>query len=134
MGAVMTSQNRTLPRTFRKIRLELAREKGHPAGSASRGYIVVAPLDQDRRFDAQTWKEYRDACRVVRFRSGEDDDIGHLVHRPGGSWAFHYDIRGDEDDEAGYHFEDERFEVGEYVSVREADATHTYRVISVEPL
>jgi hypothetical protein len=70
----------------------------------------------------------------VRFRSGEDDDIGHLVHRPGGSWAFHYDIRGDEDDEAGYHFENEHFEVGEYVSVREADATHTYRVISVEPL
>lgn len=130
----MTSQSVTLPRSFRKIRLELAREKGHPAGSASRGYIIVAPLDQDYRFDAETWKAHRDACRVVRFRSGEDDDIGHLVHRPGGSWAFRYDIRGDEDDEAGYHFEQERFEVGEYVSVREADATHTYRVVSVERL
>ncbi|MFN3348953.1 hypothetical protein [Pseudorhodoplanes sp.] len=123
-----------LPRSFRKIRLELAREKGHPAGSAGRGYIIVAPLDAERRFDAKTWKEHRDACRVVRFRSGEDDDIGHLVHRPGGSWAFRYDIRGDEDDEAGYHFEQERFEIGEYVSVREADATHTYRVVSVEPI
>lgn len=132
MGAVMTSQTRTLPSSFRKIRLELAREKGHPAGSAGRGYIIVAPLDQARRFDAAAWKAHRDACRVVRFRSGEDDDIGHLVHRPGGSWAFHYDIRGDEDDEAGYHFQDECFDVGEYVSVREADATHTYRVISVE--
>lgn len=130
----MTSQSVALPRSFRKIRLELAREKGHPAGSAGRGYIIVAPLDQDYRFDAATWKEHRDACRVVRFRSGEDDDIGHLVHRPGGSWAFRYDIRGDEDDEAGYHFEQERFEVGEYVSVREADATHTYRVVSVERL
>jgi hypothetical protein len=133
MGKAMT-QAHALPRTFRKIRLELAREKGHPAGSAGRGYIIVAPLDKDRRFDSADWKAYRDACRVVRFRSGEDDDIGHLVHRPGGSWAFHYDIRGDEDDEAGYHFETEHFEVGEYVSVREADATHTYRVISVEPL
>jgi hypothetical protein len=133
MGKAMT-QAHALPRTFRKIRLELAREKGHPAGSAGRGYIIVAPLDKDRRFDPADWKEYRDACRVVRFRSGEDDDIGHLVHRPGGSWAFHYDIRGDEDDEAGYHFETEHFEVGEYVSVREADATHTYRVITVEPL
>lgn len=130
----MTSQSAVLPRSFRKIRLELAREKGHPVGSAKRGYIIVAPLDQDHRFDAETWKQYRDACRVVRFRSGEDDDIGHLVHRPGGSWAFRYDIRGDEDDEAGYHFEQERFEVGEYVSVREADATHTYRVVSVERL
>jgi hypothetical protein len=128
----MTQSAHMLPRSFRKIRLELAREKGHPAGSAGRGYIIVAPLDQDRRFDAATWKEHRDACRVVRFRSGEDDDIGHLVHRPGGSWAFRYDIRGDEDDEAGYRFENEHFEVGEYVSVREADATHTYRVISVE--
>lgn len=130
----MTSQSVALPRSFRKIRLELAREKGHPAGSAGRGYIIVAPLGPDHRFDAEVWKEHRDACRVVRFRSGEDDDIGHLVHRPGGSWAFRYDIRGDEDDEAGYHFEQERFEVGEYVSVREADATHTYRVISVERL
>jgi hypothetical protein len=133
MGKAMT-QAHALPRTFRKIRLELAREKGHPAGSAGRGYIIVAPLDKDRRFDPVGWKEHREACRVVRFRSGEDDDIGHLVHRPGGSWAFRYDIRGDEDDEAGYHFESEQFEVGEYVSVREADATHTYRVISVEPL
>jgi hypothetical protein len=132
MGAVMTSQTRTLPRSFRKIRLELAREKGHPAGSAGRGYIIVAPLDQERRFDAAAWKEHRDACRVVRFRSGEDDDIGHLVHRPGGSWAFHYDLHGDENDESGYRFQDECFDVGEYVSVREADATHTYRVISVE--
>lgn len=130
----MTSQVGALPRTFRKIRLELAREKGHPAGGAGRGYIIVAPLGRDRRFDADAWKAHRDACRVVRFRSGEDDDIGHLVHRPGGSWAFRYDIRGDEGEEAGYHFEDERFEVGEYVSVREADATHTYRVISVEPI
>jgi hypothetical protein len=134
MGALMTSQSRALPRSFRKIRLELAREKGHPAGSAGRGYIIVAPLDLERRFDARAWKEHRDACRVVRFRSGEDDDIGHLVHRPSGSWAFRYDIRGDEDDEAGYHFDDERFEIGEYVSVREADTTHTYRVVSVEPV
>jgi hypothetical protein len=100
MGAAASSPRRTLPRSFRKIRLELAREKGRPAGSASSGYIIVAPLDQDRRFDPEVWKEYRDACRVVRFRPGEDDDIGHLVHRRGGSWAFHYDIRGDEDDEA----------------------------------
>lgn len=134
MGTAPGSQKRSLPRSFRKIRLELAREKGRPAGSASSGYIIVAPLDQDRRFDPDAWKDYRDACRVVRFRPGQDDDIGHLVHRRGGSWAFRYDIRGDEDDEAGYHFQDERFEIGEYVSVREADTTHTYRVVSVDPI
>ena len=50
------------------------------------------------------------------------------------SWALRYDIRGDDTDEAGYHFQDEQFEIGEYVSIREAKAMHTYRVVSVEPL
>ena len=86
------------------------------------------------RIDAKLWQAYRDACRVVRFRHREDDDVGHLVHRPGGSWAFRYDISGDEDDEVGYHFENERFELGEYVSIRENDKMHTFRVTSVLPI
>ncbi len=124
----------SLPRAFRKIRLELAREKGHPAGSSGYGYTLVAPLDAERRIDAELWKSHRDACRVVRFRPTGDDEVGHLVHRPGGSWALHYDIRGGDADEPGYHFQDEHFEIGEYVSIREASAMHTYRVVSVEPI
>jgi hypothetical protein len=127
-------QTSNLPRAFRKIRLELAREKGHPAGSSGYGYILVAPLNADRRIDVELWKSHRDACRVVRFRPTGDDEVGHLVHRPGGSWALHYDIRGNDADEAGYHFQDEQFEIGEYVSIREASAMHTYRVVSVEPI
>lgn len=123
-----------LPRAFRKIRLELAREKGHPSGSSGYGYTLVAPLDADRKIDRDLWQTHRDACRVVRFRPTGDDEVGHLVHRPGGSWSLRYDIRGDDADEAGYHFQDEHFEVGEYVSIREASAMHTYRVMSVEPL
>ncbi len=123
-----------LPHAFRKIRLELAREKGHPAGSSGYGYTLVAPLGSDRRIDAALWKSHRDACRVVRFRPTGDDEVGHLVHQPGGSWSLRYDIRGDDSDEAGYRFQDEHFEIGEYVSIREADATHTYRVVSVEPI
>lgn len=123
-----------LPHGFRQIRLELAREKGHPEGSRNFGYSFVAPLDVNGRIDPELWSKHRDACRVVRFRPDETDDTGHLVRRPGGSWAFRYDIHGDEDDEAGYRFGEERFEVGEYVSVREDEETHTYRVISVEPL
>jgi len=34
-----------LPVCFRRIRLELAREKGHPEGSASIGYTLLAPID-----------------------------------------------------------------------------------------
>jgi hypothetical protein len=121
-----------LPRNFRQIRLELAREKGHPAGDGAHGYTVFVPLDEDGKIDAQLWQTFRDFCRVVRFRPNEDEAIGHVVRRPGGSWAFHYDIRGNEPDEAGYHFQDERFELGEYVSIREQDGMHTFHVTSVE--
>jgi hypothetical protein len=121
-----------LPPNFRQIRLELAREKGHPAGSAAHGYTIFAPLDKDSKIDPQLWHAFRDFCRVVRFRPDEDEAIGHVIHRPGGSWAFHYDIRGNEDDETGYHLENERFELGEYVSIREQDKMHTFQVMSVE--
>ena len=131
-------QSGSLPREFRKIRLELAREKGHPSGSSGYGYTLVAPLDADHRIDAELWKSHRDACRVVRFRPTGDDEVGHLVHRPGGphggTWTFHYDIRGGDADESGYHFDDEHFQTGEYVSIREAQTMHVYRVIAVEPV
>jgi hypothetical protein len=123
----------TLPRAFRRIRLELARETGHPAGSRKYGYVFVAPLDASGRLDPTLWKEHRDECRVVRFRP-DDEDVGHLVHRPGGAWAFRYDVNGDEGDEAGFRFFDERFEPGEYVSIKEDNAVHTFRVSSVEHL
>lgn len=123
-----------LPHDFREIRLELAREKDHPAGARDFGYTFVAPLDANGQIEPDLWSKHRAACRVVRFRPQEGDQIGHLVRRPGGSWAFHYDVMGTEDDEAGYRFNAERFVIGEYVSVKEDDETHTFRVVSVEPL
>ncbi|OYX12838.1 MAG: hypothetical protein B7Z15_09260 [Rhizobiales bacterium 32-66-8] len=123
-----------LPQDFREIRLELAREKDHPQGARNFGYSFTAPLDENGQIEPALWAKHRDTCRVVRFRPGEADELGHLVRRPGGSWAFRYDISGTEDDEAGYRFGDERFTVGEYVSIREDEDTHTYRVVSVEPV
>ena len=35
----------TLPPSFRRIRLELAREPDHPEGSREIGYDFTAPLD-----------------------------------------------------------------------------------------
>lgn len=122
-----------LPHEFRRIRLELAREKGHPEGSRNIGYSFVAPLDGDGKIDPALWSKHRESCRVVRFRPDEADEVGHLVRRPGGSWAFRYDISGTDDDEAGYRFGAERFETGEYVSVQEEEGLHTFRVVSVEP-
>jgi hypothetical protein len=64
---------------------------------------------------------------VVRFRPGEADDIGHLIRKRGGIWAFHYDIDSDEeDDEAGYRFGDHAFKLGEYVSIREDEDLRTW--------
>lgn len=123
--------NASLPAQFRQIRIALAREPGHPDGDADRAYIIVAPLAPDDRIDAKLWKVHRDACRVVRQRPDQQDSFGHLVHRRGGGWAFHYDGEAAPPDEVGYHFAGERFVVGEYVSLNEHGKMHTYRVTTI---
>jgi hypothetical protein len=122
--------NTSLPAQFRQIRIELAREPGHPEGEAGVAYVIVAPLDADDRVDPALWREHREACRIARFRPGRRDDHGHLVHR-GSGWAFHY---SDVPDEVAFHFADECFVPGEYVSINEAGKLHTYRVVSVSYL
>ncbi len=119
-----------------KIRLELARCKEHPEGSRTIGYEFAAPLNAEGRIDPEAWAGERGHSRVRRFRPGEADDIGHLVRKAGGStgfsWAFHYDIESDEeDDEAGFRFADHVFRPGEYVSIREDDALMPYKVVQV---
>jgi hypothetical protein len=57
-----------------------------------------------------------------------------IVHRHGGGWAFHYESAANMPDEVGFHFADERFLSGEYVSINEAGKMHTYRVASVSHL
>ena len=125
----------SLPSAFRRIRLELAREPGHPVGDRAYGYDFLAPLDAGGRLDGELWNKNREACRVRRFRPGfDDDELGHLVRARGGKWFFNYE-EGDDDDEAGFRFEQERFVVGEYVSIREDDGEmHTFRVAAVDPV
>jgi hypothetical protein len=120
-----------LPLQFRKVRLELAREPGHPEGASDQGYDLLVPLDNEGRLDAGVWRTHRDSTRVRRFRAGEADQIGKLSRRPGGSWYFDYEV-GTDDDESGFRFGDEKFVPGEYVSIREADGDmRTFRVIFV---
>lgn len=122
--------------SFYKIRLELARSHDFPEGSNERGYEFVAPLDDEAHIHAAEWRANRDRCKVMRFWKDEDSEMGHLIHKPGGSWAFHYDIHGDEqDDESGYRFQTHAFKLGEYVSVREHDESlQTFVVVSVDKL
>ncbi len=124
--------NTSLPVQFRQIRIELAREPGHPEGDAAVAYAIVAPLDANDRIDAALWREHREACRITRLRPDEEDEHGHLVHRQGGGWVLHYD--SNKPDLSGFHFADERFVVGEYVSINEGGKLHTYRVVSTSHL
>ena len=126
--------NASLPAQFRQIRIALAREPAHPEGDAEVAYIFVAPVDTDGRIDPKLWRAYRQACRVARQRPNEDDQHGQLVYHRNGTWGFHYDGEAGMPDEAGYHFSDECFNVGEYVSINERGKMHTYRVTTVSHL
>ncbi len=119
--------------SLKRVRLELARDHDHPEGSRSHGYDFIAPIDDSGHINADEWKRLRDRCRVKRFWASEQDMVGHIVRKPGGSWAFHYDIHGEPDaDESGYRFDQHAFKRGEYVSIREHDGVlRTFRVISV---
>jgi hypothetical protein len=85
----------SLPHMLKRIRLELARSKEFPMGSARHGYEFVAPLDNKGHIDPHLWQKYRQHCGVRRFWNGEDEEIGRLTHKPGGAeharWVFDYD-------------------------------------------
>ena len=127
-----------LPHVLKRIRLNLARSKEFPSGSARHGYEFVAPLDGKGHIDAALWGQHREHCGVRRFWEGEEDQVGRLVHKPGGPeharWVFDYDVTAEEDDESGYRFGTHVFAPGEYVSIRDEDGEmHTFQVVSVEP-
>ena len=125
--------NAYLPPQFRQIRIALAREPGHPEGDDETAYIFVAPVDTKGRIDPKLWQAHREACRVTRQRPNEADQLGYLLHHSG-AWRFHYDDDASLPDEAGFHFGEERFAVGEYVSISERGKMHTYRVTTISHL
>jgi hypothetical protein len=130
----MTAIQARSPATMlRRVRLELAREPGHPEGSRNIGYEFIAPVSDEGRILADAYAQLKDRCRVRRFNGSEPDELGHLVRKRGGAWAFHYDIQGDPlHDDTGFRIDTHRFMPGEYVSIKEpAGDLKTYRVISV---
>ncbi|WP_196258986.1 hypothetical protein [Pelagibacterium limicola] len=118
---------------FFKIRLELARETHSPSGDARTGYEFVAPLDDEGRIWGDLWEDEPASCMVRFFTPGQQDRKGMLERDENGEWYFDYDESRSSDDEHGYRFGDERFIIGEYVSIADAgDQMHTYRVTQVE--
>ncbi len=127
-----------LPHDFKRIHLELARSREFPSGSGRHGYDFIAPLDRNGHIDPALWQKYRAHCGVRRFW-GDEEETGHLVHKPGGPeharWVFDYDATAEDDDEAGYRFGTHAFRPGEYVSIRDdTGEMHTFRVTSVTPV
>jgi hypothetical protein len=127
----------SLPHTLKRIRLHLARSKAFPEGSSRHGYEFVAPIDAKGHIDPELWRQHREHCRVRRFWNGEPEQVGKLLHKPGGAeharWVFDYDASRSDDDEAGYRFGGHAFAPGEYVSITEDDGdVHTFKVMSVE--
>lgn len=121
--------------TLKRVRLELARDHDFPNGSRDRGYEFAAPLDDDGQLDAAAWRTLRNRCVVKRFWHGEPSEIGRLVHKPGGAWAFDYDPERADDDETGFKLDKHKIVPGEYVSFREHDGVlRTFRVIFVNEL
>jgi hypothetical protein len=116
------------------ILLELGREPGsHPFGDRSHVYHLYLPLLEDGRIDAEGWRRTRALCRVRRQRPGEPAASGMILHGPGGHWIFDYP--GTAADESGFRLEDERFTVGEYISIKEDDdQLHTFQVVSIKPI
>lgn len=127
----------TLPHVLKRIRLNLARSKDFPTGSARHGYEFVAPLDHKGHIDPALWQQHREHCGVRRFW-GDEEEVGRLVYRPlrpeGARWVFDYDQSSEDEDEAGYRFASHAFVPGEYVSIRDEEGElHTFRIVSVQP-
>ena len=123
------------PPVIHHILLELGREPGtHPFGDRQHVYHLYLPLLDDGRIDAEGWRKSRSLCRVRRQRPGEPEASGMILHGPGGGhWIFDYP--GTAADESGFRLQDERFTVGEYISIKEDDERlHTFQVVSIKPL
>jgi hypothetical protein len=113
---------------LKRIRLELARSRAFPGGSARHGYEVVIPLDRDGRIEKAP-----EVCTVHRFWEGDDDLVGELVHPAPDTWAFSY-FPSDEDDELIHRLEDHVCRPGEYLSIRAPDGqTPAFRIVPVKP-
>lgn len=116
---------------FHHIRLELAREPGHPAGDPTEGYDIVAALDAEGRLDGEAQRAEPARGHVRRFSRDETVSTGQLRQGPGGRWILDMED-GEAEDAVGFRFGEERFVPGEYVSLSlPSGEQHTYVVARV---
>ena len=118
---------------WKSIRLELARTREFPEGSASRAYLLRLPLDDDGLIDEATLSASPAQATVHRFWPNEPDLSGYVVRTPRG-WALSYAL-GDGDDEIVFHLETRPIRIGQYVTLTEPDGQQLpFRVASLREL
>ena len=124
----------SLPHVLKRIRLELARSREFPAGSANHGYEFVAPLDYRPPSLAEVSGTLRSAQVLERRRRRNRATHAQAGRDQHARWVFDYDPDTTDDDEAGYRFGAHAFAPGEYVSIRGHEGeSHIFKVVSVEP-
>ncbi|NBC31531.1 MAG: hypothetical protein GVY13_02530 [Alphaproteobacteria bacterium] len=119
-----------------RIRLELARCREFPLGSAVRGYEFVVPLRDGGEVDVPACEDRPQRCSVRRFWPGEDEESGHLVHQGDHRWAIRFDGTAVDPDEAEeepiFQFDRHRIVEGQYLTIRERDEVdRTFRIVSI---
>lgn len=120
--------------TLYAIRLELARTKDFPEGSADHGYEFMAPLDQQGHLDVEEWRRNKARCTVTSFAQGKDGLRGKLVH-VGKGWHFDYDANTKDDDEPLFKLDRHNIIEGEYLSVTEHDGVcRPFKIVGVRAL
>jgi len=119
--------------SLNRIRLELARTSGFPAGSAWHGYEFVAPLTIDGRVDENTWSQVKEICHVTRFWGDEAEKHGQFIHA-GGGWCFKYPKGDTIERETLFKLDRHRFTPGGYVTVTEPDGEQfPFRIVAMTP-
>lgn len=119
--------------TWKSIRLELARTREFPEGSASRAYLLRLPLDEQGLIDEAALGRSPALATVHRFWPNEPDLSGYVIRTPNG-WAMSYEP-GEDDDETVFHLETHPIRVGEYITLTEPDGERLpFRVASLKKL
>lgn len=104
---------------WKSIRLELGPTAGFPKGSASRAFVLCAPLDELGMVDHQAVARDPRRATVRRFWASEADEFGRLEYVDG-SWIFR--VRRGKGEEA-YRFAAGPFQLDAVVNVQGPDGT-----------
>lgn len=114
--------------SWKTIRLELGPTEGFPKGSASRAFLLRAPIDDIGQIDAQALAQSPIHATVRRFWASERDESGRL-ERTDETWVFR---PGTAHCSQAYSFSPGPFRPNAQILVRQPDGAELpFRVVSI---